>query len=290
MVGTSAHFAVDVLERQADELRDKFVNAKPFPHLVLDGLLRLPPDVADEFPQPDWDGWSGLGDTYQHNKFFCDDIERIPPVFAALIDELSRPRFLRALEAVTGIKRLLPDPYLTGGGIHLSGPGGILSPHTDFHHYRALDLYRRVNLLIYLNQSWQESDGGCLELGDPDASGGSVARQLVVPAFGRCVIFQTDDKSVHGFPVPIAEGRWRKSIALYYYTAAEASTFSGDATTYWREHGEQSGVRKVRMAAYRALLQSSRGLSMLAHLVNPNQGTKLLRTRMANRRKRDQER
>src|SRR4051812_240120 len=191
MVGTSSpHFAVDLLERQASELRNRFLTAKPFPHLVLDGLLRLPPEVADDFPPPDWDGWSRLGDTYQHNKFFCDDIERIPAAFASLIDELSRPRFLRALEEVTGIKRLLPDPYLTGGGLHLSGPGGILSAHTDFHHYRALDLYRRINVLIYINRDWQESDGGCLELGDPDAS---ADRPLIVPAFGRCVIFQTDD-------------------------------------------------------------------------------------------------
>ena len=231
MVGTSSVFATEILERRADELRARFQSARPFPHLVLDDMLRLPPDVGDEFPPPDWDGWSGLGDTYQHNKYFCDVIERMPPTFSALIDELSRPRFLRALEKVTGIKRLIPDPYLSGGGLHLSGPGGILSPHTDFHHYRSLDIYRRVNVLVYLNQDWQESDGGCLELGDPSDPASAAERQLVVPAFGRCVIFQTDDRSVHGFPVPIADGRWRKSIALYYYTAAEASTFSGRRST-----------------------------------------------------------
>ena len=48
---------------------------------------------------------------------------------------------------------------------------------------------------------------------------------------------------MHGFPVPIAPGHWRRSIALYYYTAHENSTFSGDSTTYWRHHGELRDTR-----------------------------------------------
>jgi hypothetical protein len=161
----------------------------------------------------------------------------------------------------------VPDPYLTGGGLHLSGPGGVLMPHTDFHIYSQLNLYRRVNVLVYLNEGWREEYGGCLQL-----QGGTGETKTVVPELGRCVIFTTDDKSVHGFPTPIADGMWRRSIALYYYTSHEAAGFSGDATTYWREHGEQAGARRTRVAAYRGLLQVSRAFSLLAHLINPNQG------------------
>ncbi len=275
-------FNVEELERNASELSREFQTAEPFPHLVLDDLLLFSPSDAASFPDISWAGWNELGDRYQQNKRACADLEIIPEPFRALIRELSEPRFLRALEQITGIKQLLPDPYLAGGGLHLSGSGGILSPHTDFHYYRALNLYRRVNVLVYLNEGWSLQDGGCLSLYDKQDH----AVQTVVPSWGRVVIFRTDDQSVHGFPVPIAEGKWRRSVALYYYTAAPADNFSGDETTYWREHGEQSGVvQKARFLIYRALLNLSRIISIAAHVMNPNQGMGLVRTALANRRK-----
>ncbi len=234
------------------------------------------------FPDVSWPGWDQLGDRYQQNKLSCSDLELIPEPFRALIRELSEPRFLRALEEITGIKQLLPDPYLRGGGLHLSGPGGILSPHTDFHYYRGLSLYRRVNVLVYLNEDWSLQAGGCLSLYDRQHR----IVQTVIPEWGRAVIFRTDDHSVHGFPVPVAEGKWRRSVALYYYTATPTDNFSGDETTYWKEHEAPAGVvRKARFVFYRTLLNLSRGISIFAHVVNPNQGLGLVKTVLANRRK-----
>lgn len=252
----------------AERLSASYAEAKPFPHTVLDGMLRVDPkSLLASFPSPDWPHWQSLGDTYQIKKLSCNDIAFIPSPLGQIIAEMSAPRFLRALEKITGISRLLPDPYLTGGGLHMSGPGGILAPHTDFHIYGALDLYRRINIILYLNEDWQESFGGCLELGE------NKDKQIVVPVFGRCVIFTTDDKSVHGFPRPITGERWRRSIALYYYTAREASTFSGDTTTHWRLHGEQPGLyRQLRLSLFKVLMKASRSFSILAHLANPNQG------------------
>lgn len=274
-------FDVEELERKAPDLGRDFQSGEPFPHLVIDDLVRLSPLDTVVFPDISWPGWNNLGDRYQQNKRACADLDKIPEPFKALIQELSGPRFLRVLEQITGIKQLLPDPYLAGGGLHLSGPGGILSPHTDFHYYRALNLYRRINVLVYLNDGWSLQDGGCLSFYEKDR-----AVRTIVPDWGRVVIFRTDDKSVHGFPVPIAEGKWRRSVALYYYTAAPADNFSGDETTYWRQHGEQAGVvSKGRFALYRSLLNLSRVISILAHVVNPNQGVGLVRSALANRRK-----
>jgi hypothetical protein len=253
----------------------RYAAGAPFPHIVLDDMLLAKPEILESFPARDWPYWQPLGDTYQVEKYTCNDIGLIPEPYKSLIHELSAPAFLRLLEKLTGITKLIPDPYLAGGGLHLSGPGGILAPHTDFHIYDQLGLYRRVNVLVYLNEDWDESYGGCLELGEP----GKVTA-TVVPRWGRMMVFTTDDKSIHGFPKPIAEGRWRRSVALYYYTAEEAATFSGDSTTHWREHGTQTGVvRKARFAAFKVLLQASRGFSLLAHLANPNQGGGWWKTR-----------
>lgn len=281
-----AAFDIERFEKAAARLADEFATAEPFAHVAIDDLLRLDPSVVDQFPGIDWDGWNALGDEYQKHKRACSDVTLIPEPFRLLIQQLSEPRFLRALEQLTGIERLLPDPYLTGGGLHLSGPGGILSPHTDFHLYRKLNVYRRINVLVYLNPDWTEQDGGYLSL-----YRGDTAVRSIVPAFGRVVVFRTDDNSVHGFPAPVAEGKWRRSVALYYYTAEPAKQFSGDETTYWREHGEQHGlVRKARFALYRGLLNVSRATSLLAHVVNPNQGLGLVRTVLANRRREAQRR
>lgn len=279
---TERLFATAELERQAAGLAERFRSAQPFPHVVVDGLLSLRPEQATSFPTVEWDGWDALPLRYQRNKRQCIDIERIPAPFNALIDELSRPRFLAVLEAITGIDALIPDPHLQGGGLHLSGPGGILSPHTDFHHYRAMNLYRRLNVLIYLNEGWSEADGGCLTLYK-----GDTAITTIVPAWGRTVIFQTDANSIHGFPVAVAEERWRRSVALFYYTASEAAEYSGDATTYWREHGEQRGlVRRGRLGLYQGLMNLSRGVSGVAYLVNPNTGSNFVATVRAKRGKR----
>ncbi len=256
------------------ELRRRFDAAQPFPHLVLDGVLDVDPaSVVAEFPAEQWPGWTRYRDEYQRRKLTCSDLAAMPPVLRELTRELCEPAFLGFLEAVTGLAGLVPDPYLEGGGLHAGGAGATLTPHTDFHVYPRLGLFRRVNVLLYLNPGWTTSDGGALELFGPDMTTPAAS---IDPVFGRMVIFRTDDRSPHGFTRPVAAGRYRRSLALYYYTAEEAPDFSGDTNTYWKTHGDTTGTsRRTRLAAYRALLTGSRALSMLAHRCNPNLGARV---------------
>ena len=102
-------------------------------------------------------------------------------------------------------------------------------PHTDFHVYRRLRLYRRLNVLLYLNPGWRDDDGGALELWE---GGGEEPVKAVAPDWGTCVIFETDTHSVHGFSTPVTpRGGWRRSIALYFYTSEDTDSFGGDANT-----------------------------------------------------------
>lgn len=259
---------IDALEGRVEVLAEQFAAAEPFPHVVVDELLTVDLLARASFPHLDWEGWYRSPEQYQHNKVTCGDPQHIPEPFMALIDELSRPRFLRFLERLTGIRALMPDPYLEGGGIHMSGPGGILAPHTDFHLHPRLGTFRRLNLILYLEPDWSEDDGGCLELRDADGT----TKRTVVPAYGRAVIFETSDHSYHGFPVPVREGLHRRSIALYYYAAADSPRFGGLLTTDWREHGTGGVPHRLRVALYRVLLGFARALTVAAHLANPNQG------------------
>lgn len=254
----------------ASRLRQSFAAASPWPHVVLDDVLALPmSELSPKFPDPEWSRWHRYGDEYQKGKLICSDVAALPEPFADLIEELSRPAFLHFLETVTGIPKLLVDPYLEGGGLHCSGPGGILAPHTDFHLYPRLGIYRRINVLVYLNEQWDQSWGGCLELYE---QGADQPATRVTPRWGTCVIFRTDDRSLHGFTQPIVGDRWRRSVALYYYTAAEAGRYSGDTNTYWRRLPVDGVVRRGRQRAYEALILASRGLAFLAHRVDPNLG------------------
>lgn len=267
--------AIDRYDAEARAaLRDEFDHAQPFPHLVLADVLRVDPADLMKFPEPSWDGWLRYEDDYQPAKLMASDLASIPEPFARVIEEMASASVLRFLESVTGITALVPDPYLVGGGLHSSGPGGVLQPHTDFHVYERLHLYRRLNVLVYLNPDWRPEYGGCLELYDARRD---VKVKEVLPEFGTMVVFATDDRSVHGFTAPIAPGHRRNSIATYYYTAREAEQFSGDYTTHWRRHRPVKGVKRVRFLAYRGLLRTSRGFSLVAHLIDPNHGGRWLR-------------
>jgi len=254
-------------EARVADLRQSFAAAEPFPYLMIDDLLSDHGRcvLREGFPRPEWAHWNRFHDEYQKEKRVCADITVLPGSFAALIDECSRPSFLRFLEDVTGLEKLLIDPYLDGGGLHCSGGGGVLAPHTDFHHYGRLELYRVLNLLIYFNDTWEEADGGYLEL---YRKGESVPAVSIAPGFGRAVLFRTDDRSVHGFARPVAAGKWRKSVAIYYYVSRESDAFSGDTSTHWQTHGPR--MRGSRLATFKGLMLASRGCSKLAHLINPN--------------------
>lgn len=249
-------------------LSDSYTKAFPFAHIFLDEFFGE--DISSstfDFPSLDWSGWSRFQDEYQKGKRVCNQLDLFPAQLRQMVIEAAQPRFLQFLEAVTGIGGLIPDPYLTGGGMHSSGPGGILAPHTDFHVYEQLELYRRVNVLFFFNKDWKREDGGSLELSLKGAETPSVS---ILPLFGRAVIFNTDDRSVHGFTTPVAQGRQRNSLALYYYTAKETGFFAGDRTTHWQQHGSEAGLRGMRILAYKSFLLGSRALSRLAHLANPN--------------------
>jgi hypothetical protein len=253
------------------ELAASFAGATPFPHLVLNDVISLSPEsIVAEFPEKDWDGWTDLGgQAWQRGKQSCSDIEIIPDLPARMLREMNDPSFLKFIEDVTGLRGLLADPYFEGGGMHLLSAGGKLSAHTDFHLHESLNVFRRINVLIYLNNEWQSAYGGELRLALNSSP--TVPAVTVAPTFGTCVIFQTDDNSPHGVS-PVTDGSPpRRSLAAYYYTSSEADRFSGDAFSHWREHDSTVGLRNhVRLGAFKASVRLSRKISQIAYRLNPN--------------------
>jgi Rps23 Pro-64 3,4-dihydroxylase Tpa1-like proline 4-hydroxylase len=215
------------------QLSTQYHKAKPFPHIVIDKFLpeTILDSVLDEFNKNKnwWYDKVKWTEPYQVNKFYWPyDIEtanNMPndlPTISALVNYLNSPVMLKYLEELTGIDNLISDELLMGGGLHKITSGGKLAIHKDYNVHPVKKIYRRLNLLIYLNKDWKQEWEGNLELWDKDHTKLEVS---VEPLFNRAVIFTISEDSLHGHPVPLNTPKnvSRNSIALYYFTEVNPS-------------------------------------------------------------------
>ena len=209
------------LEQIALQMQNKYLDAKPFPHIQLqkffdDNFLN---EVLHEFPN-----LNKIQDSEEYKnknevKLSYNKYENFPGKIKNLFDFLNSKIFLLFLQNITGIKEnLISDPYLMGGGLHEIKKGGVLKIHTDFNRHPFFNLDRRINVLIYLNKNWDERYGGQLELWDKEMK---KCEEKISPIFNNMVIFSTTDFSNHGHPDPLncPENISRKSLALYYFSS-----------------------------------------------------------------------
>jgi len=224
--------------RDVDVFAARFAQAQPFRHVVIENFLAR--DFANALLAafPAFERGNAIGDDGVTGG--KSTVERMAALGADYrqLDELVRAdEFLRFVGRLTGIDDLLYDPFYLGGGTHENRNGQALQAHIDFNYHPSERWHRRLNLIVYLNPDWSESWGGNLELWcDPYADAAPAAR--IVPAFNRCVIFETTEHSWHGFDriaLPAEQtGRSRKSIALYFYTIARpAAETAGKHTTHY---------------------------------------------------------
>lgn len=213
------YFDKKLLLENAVNHSEQYGVAHPFPHVVFDNLVpaKVLEEVVEEFPVSVED-WKTFSDAAQTGKFSCENESMIPPATRHLLQQFNSSVFIDFLEKLTGIEGLIPDPHFRGGGLHQTFSGGKLDIHADFNVYKRLQVFRRINVILYLNKDWKEEYGGALELWDKNMTS---CVKRVLPEFNRMVIFNTDNFSYHGHPDPLScpEGESRKSLALYYYTA-----------------------------------------------------------------------
>jgi hypothetical protein len=209
-----------VLE-QVEPLNHQFVTAEPFPHVVIDQFLdpAFCSQLIAEFPPfAEKHAVNERGELGR--KSAIPTLAAISPAYSRFDALIKGPEFLQLIERITGIPALLYDPEYVGGGTHENLNGQDLDVHVDFNYHPATHFHRRLNLIVFLNERWEESWGGCLELlRTPWATGADL--RSVVPAANRGVIFETTENSWHGFrriTLPPEEKMSRRSIAVYFYT------------------------------------------------------------------------
>lgn len=211
----------DELLRLGVQHADSYRRATPFPHVVLNNFVTIDTvrRIVQEFPSIESKYWhtKHVKTSFKQDSRLPDKERFLGSFTRSILREMNSAPFLLFLSELTGVRGLMPDPYLEGGGIHQIPHGGFLKIHADFNRHPLTNAHRRLNVLLYLNEEWRDEYGGALELWSPDMA---ACCSSILPIAGRCVVFSTSDLSFHGHPDPlnVPAGVTRKSLALYYYT------------------------------------------------------------------------
>ena len=206
-------------------LQDIEYNNNPFDHWIINDFLDIDTarQASKEFIDYDnpaeeiihYSGWIA-------EKKACNRWDRFPPLTYRIFSNLLSVNFVDHLSKITGISPLYPDIGLHGGGWHMHSKSGKLAVHLDYSIHPKLNLQRKLNLIVYLEEDYDPSWGGSLQLWSHDKDNKRPLNKVkeIEPIFNKAIIFDTTQKSWHGFPEPIhpPEGKMRKSFAVYYMT------------------------------------------------------------------------
>ena len=209
--------------RNADSYREAFLHADPFKHVVIENFFEasFAEQLLAAFPSfnPRL-ATNELG--MAAKKAVNTNIREISPVYRQLYEAIGSKTFLDLVSRISGIHDLILDPKMYGGGTHDNQHGQELDPHVDFNYDEAQKLHRRLNLIVYMNKEWVSEWGGALEIHSNPRDPGANRISSYDPLFNRCVMFETNERSWHGFPkIDLPEDKRhlsRKSISIYLYT------------------------------------------------------------------------
>lgn len=222
-------------------LRISFDNAEPCRFLALDDFL------SDELANQLYENFPGMDDLKVRRKSLNEDkaedyhFDRFHPAFSELREFIKSEEFCSYMSRITGIEELHTTTDALGSGVHQGANGSYVDVHVDVNMNPEKGLWRRINLLIYLNKHWKDEYGGHLELWDKEMK---VMHHKLAPNFNRAVIFETDDNSPHGYgKINVPEGETRKSFYTYFYTPIPENFVYRDSQ--FRSRPDDSTVRKV---------------------------------------------
>jgi Rps23 Pro-64 3,4-dihydroxylase Tpa1-like proline 4-hydroxylase len=233
-----------------------FSDATPFSHCVIDNFLntKTAEDLENEFPEYTDPSLFSYKNSIEDKKVL-NDWNKFPPTTYKIFSELMSDEFVTIISELLGCK-IYVDHGLHGGGWHMHGPGGNLNPHLDYNIHPKLGLLRKINIIIYLSSSLEESHGGHLGLWE-HSSVENCPGQLVseiLPKFNRAVMFDTTQNSWHGISQPLTqpEGIYRKSLAIYYLTDPSPTTDSRERALFAPRENQKNNPEIAELIKLRA--------------------------------------
>ena len=203
------------------------VNDVPFPYISENGLFSesVLDEVLNCFPANSDKHWRRYSESHEAGKMEMSDPRGWPNLISQVLDMMTSEDMAALVGESFGIPDLVGSTY--GGGLHCSPRGARLAMHTDFTHHPDTGLFRRINMLLFLNRGWEEDHGGGLYLGDD-------MEVLIPPVFNQLGCFATSGISSHGHPVPWNADEPRRSLAVYFYSPEPPADYFGPNTTVWK--------------------------------------------------------
>lgn len=226
-----------------DDLHNGFRRAKPYKHIVFENFLS--PDSAillnQEFPPLNSmrKSYKGLNEKKTEDSSF----DLLHPSFGELRAELDSSEFRLIVERISGIQNCFSTDDAMGAGLHQGENGSFLDIHIDFNIHHEKEIYRRLNLLIFLNKDWDTKWGGETEMWDANMTH---CEQSYAPLFNRALLFETNEISYHGYSaIHVPEGVTRKSFFCYYYTKDHPNPVKYHDTMF-KSKPSDSNLKKVK--------------------------------------------
>ena len=203
-----------------NNLTSNSLNQNPFPYMVIDNFLpdNLAKSLSNEFPDYDDDIWFNYNNRIEHKKLLSD-WRKFPLSTYQVFSFFNSQWMLNTLSNLVD-SPLIEDQGLHGGGWHIHSNGGKLNPHLDYSLHPMLGLQRKLNLIVYLSENWEENYGGHFGLWDQhptELRANNLIKEIGIK-FNRAVLFDTTKQSWHGLSrkVQCPKGIYRKSLATYY--------------------------------------------------------------------------
>jgi Rps23 Pro-64 3,4-dihydroxylase Tpa1-like proline 4-hydroxylase len=188
----------------------------PVPYTIIDNffseeLFKTLSFEVDFLKESDWTVFSNDASYRKECRNFAST-----PRIQSMAYSFQGSAFLKWIEQVTGLDKLVADPHYRGGGITRVSRGDSLGLHNDFNWNEQIRLTRRVNLILYMNAEWQTEWGGELELWDFDRTKCLVK---IEPKPNRLAIWNYDERLIHGAPHPLncPEHIARQNFIQFYY-------------------------------------------------------------------------
>lgn len=219
----------------------EFLNAIPFPYLVLDDFLQaeyfssLKSIFKDETKLIEGESFN----TVVEEKKWISKNSSLPEKIKQIVDVLNSEIWVQNIRGLTGVDSLVATPYGNTelANYHVMEPGAILGSHVDHSHEPVVGTPHVLNVLIYLTEDWNECDGGATFL--YDKTGKNIISKVQYKQ-NRAVIFLHTPYSFHGVERINNNAKLkRKSIYVDYYSESfqPYDKFKLNFNSKWFKHG-----------------------------------------------------
>lgn len=165
---------------------------------------------------------------------------------------------IQAIENITGMYNLEPDPHLYASGISIMQKGDFLNPHLDNSHNVNKKKIRQINLLYYVSPNWTHEFGGNLELWDSDVS---IATEII-SKFNRLIIMETNQYSWHSVNQVSIDSK-RCCVSNYLFSPIRENYKTNYRVTTFMGRPEQPMLRMLSQVdnSMRQLFANTTGIS-----------------------------